>query len=54
MLNFDFPEMGLGHFSTIFCVRFFEKNVSCAIFYQLTKFHSLIAFTSRDIGQYVY
>ena len=31
-----------------------EKNNSLVIFYNLTKFHCLVAFTSRDIGQYVY
>ena len=35
-------------------VWFFKKNLSDVIFYQLSKFHCLIAFTSWDIGQYVY
>ena len=41
-------------FLTIFCVRFFKKNVSHVIFYQLTKFCCLITLTSCDIEQYVY
>ena len=31
-----------------------DKNISLIIFYYLTKFHYLVAFTSWDIGQYVY
>ena len=34
--------------------RFLKKNISLAIFYQLTKFHCMVAFTSLDIGQYLY
>ena len=41
-------------FSTTFYVRFLKKNVSHIAFYKLTKFHCLIAFTSRDTRQYVY
>ena len=41
-------------FSTKFCAYLLKKNVSHVAFYQVTKFHSLIAFTSWDIGQYVY
>ena len=52
MLYFDFSEKGLRQGS--FCVSFFNKNVSHVTLYQLTKFHYLIAFTSRDIGQNVY
>ena len=33
---------------------FSKKNVSLVIFYYLTKLQCLIAFTSIDIGQYVY
>ena len=31
-----------------------SENISLAIFYELTKFNCLVAFTSWDIGQYVY
>ena len=54
-LDFDFfrksPETS---FWTTFCVWFFKENVSNVIFYHLTRFHCLIAFSSWDIGQYVY
>ena len=33
---------------------FLKKNISLIIFHQLAKFHCLVAFTSWDIGQYVY
>ena len=33
---------------------FLKKNISLVIFYYLTKFHCLAAFTSWDIGQYMY
>ena len=39
-----------GSFST----WFLKKNISLVIFYYLTKFHCLVAFTSWDIGQYGY
>ena len=52
-LNFDFLKKGFGLVSRI-CVWFFKKNISQILFYQLTKFHCLIAFTSWDIWQYVY
>ena len=39
-----------GSFST----WFLKKNISFVILYYLTKFHCLVAFTSWDIGQYVY
>ena len=32
-------------------VWLFKKNISHVVFYKLTKFHGLIAFTSWDIGQ---
>ena len=32
----------------------FSRNISHVILYWLTKFHCLLAFTSCDIGQYVY
>ena len=31
----------------------FKRNGSCVVFYWLTKFHSLVAFTSCNIGHYV-
>ena len=37
-----------------FSVRFLKKNISLVIFLYLTKFQSLVVFTSWDIGQYVY
>ena len=37
-----------------FSARFLKKNLSLITFYELTKFHCLFTFTSRDIGQYVY
>ena len=52
MLNFDFLGKGLGivsppHFKYDFSRKLF-------IFYYLSKFHGLIAFTSWDVGEYVY
>ena len=47
MLNFEFLEQGLGIvFPPHFVMIFQKKNVSHAIFYQLTNFHCLIAFAS--------
>ena len=37
------------HFGMIF-----EKNISSIKFYYATKLHCLIAFSSRDIGEYFY
>ena len=37
-----------------FSTWFLKKNISDAIFYYLTKFQCLVAFTSWDFGQYVY
>ena len=37
-----------------FSARFLKENISLVTFYYLTKFDSLIAFNSWDIGQYVY
>ena len=56
MLNFNFSEKGLGlvsppHFVYDFS-RKMSKCLSCYIL--LTDQISLIAFTSPDIGQYVY
>ena len=41
-------------FSSTFCKWFFNKNVPHVMFYYLTKFHCLVAFTSWDIGQHLY
>ena len=38
----------------LFSAWFLKKNISVVMFYYLTKFQSLAAFTSWDIGQYVY
>ena len=47
MVNFDFLEKGLGIVSPPHLVCHFpKKNVSHVIFYQLIKFHCLIAFTA--------
>ena len=55
MLNFNFSEKGLGLGSVPhFVYDFFKRNVSHVTLYQLAKCHCLIAFTSGDIGQYVY
>ena len=37
-----------------FYAWFLKINISPVIFYYLTKFHCLVAFTSWDIGQYMY
>ena len=47
MLNVDFLEKGMVIASTPhFEYDFLKKNVSHVKFYELTKFHCLIAFTS--------
>ena len=52
--QFRFFRKGYGDsFYTIFCAWFFKKNGSHLVFYRLTQFHCLIAFTSWDIGQYL-
>ena len=52
--QFRFFIKGSGNsLSTKLCVWFFKENVSRVMFYYMTKFHCLIAFTSGDIGQYV-
>ena len=38
--------------SASFSTTFLKKNISLVIFYYLTKFHCLVAFNWRDIGQY--
>ena len=37
-----------------FFASLLKKNISPVIFYELTKFHCLVAFTSWDTRQYVY
>ena len=55
MLNFNFSEKVLALVSPLHISHiFFNKNASHVTFYYLTKFNCLIAFTSKDIGQYVY
>ena len=39
---------------TSFSTWFSKKDISLVMFYYLTIFHWLVAFISRDIGQYVY
>ena len=41
-------------FSASFSAWFLKKNISVVIFYYLTKFQCLVAFTFWDIGKYVY
>ena len=54
ILNFDILEKSLGIvFLPHFMYDFFNKNFSCYVLLW-TKFHFLNAFTSWDIGQYVY
>ena len=50
MLNFNFSEKDLGLVSPPCFRHDFLRKMSL----MLTKFHFLIAFTSRDAGQYVY
>ena len=54
MLNFDFLEKSLGIVSPPHFVYDFSRKMFHDIFCLLTKFHCIIAFTSGDIGQYVY
>ena len=49
MLDFVFLDKGLGIVSPVHFVYNFSTHV---IFYWLTKFHCLFAFTSWDIGEY--
>ena len=51
ILIFLWKGLGLASHQ-ILC--FLKKNIFYVIFYQLTQFHSLVVFTSGDIGQYVY
>ena len=53
LIWFLIRSSGTG-FSTTFCVWLFKKHICHATFYYVTKFHCLVAFTSRDIRQYVY
>ena len=41
-------------FPASFSAWFLKKNISLVIFFYLTEFQCLVAFTSWDIGQYVY
>ena len=51
MLNFNFIEKVLGLVSPPYYVYDFSRNnVTQLVFYFLIKFHFLIAFTSRDMG----
>ena len=52
--KFDFLLKGLGIVSAPYYVWFFRINFSHVIFNKMTKFQCRIAFTSWDIGQYVY
>lgn len=45
-----YRKVPVGSVCTIFCLRFFNKNISYFISYIFTKFHRLIAFTFWDIG----
>ena len=38
----------------LFSAWFFGENISLVVFFYLTQFQCLVAFTSGDIGQYVY
>ena len=58
LLHFDFLDFFnfltfKKYLHRILCM-IFKKIFSDVILYLLTKFHCLIAFTSWDIGQYVY
>ena len=55
ILYFDFLKKGSWtSFSIKFCAWFLKKNISHIIFYQLIKFHCLIAFISWDISKNVF
>ena len=56
MSNFDFSEKGLGLISPAHSVNGFSKknDMLCSINWPSFIVWLLIAFTSRDIGQYVY
>ena len=54
MLNFDFLEKGVGIVSLPHFVYDFSRKMFLMFLYLLTKFHCVIAFTSRDIDKYVY
>ena len=41
-------------FHAIFSRWFLKKNIFCVIFYQLTKFYFLVAFSSWDNAQHLY
>ena len=52
MLNFNVPEKDLGLVSPLHFVYDFSRKMYI-IYYELTKFYCLIAFTSGDSRQYV-
>ena len=54
MLNFISLEQGLGLVSPPHFVYDFSRKMFLMFLLTDTKFHCLIAFTFRDIGQYVY
>ena len=55
MVNFDFLKKGLGIVSPPhFMCDFSRKTLLKLYSINLTKFYCLIAFTSWDIGQYMY
>ena len=47
-------KMSGTSFPATFSAWFLKEYISLVILYYLTKFHCLVAFTSWDIGQYVY
>ena len=53
MLNINFSEKGLGLVSPPHSVYDFSRKVFLML-YSADKIYCPIAFTSRDIGQYVY
>ena len=50
MLNLNFPEKGLGLVSPPHFVYNFSRKMFLILYSTNTKYHCLIAFTSRDIG----
>ena len=52
MLNFSFPEKGLGLVSPPYFVHDFSRKIFLMLF--SNNWPSFIAFISQEIGQYVY
>ena len=50
MFNLNFPEKGLGLVSSPHFVYNFSRKMFLILYSTNTKYHCLIAFTSRDIG----